>query len=779
MADDRVRSLGLLGALGMCTLSACLVPRTTMQSGGGAVSDGQQHNLLANGTFEGGKSIPWSSSFTAPGSGEVAADDGALCLRIDHAGSNNWDAQLRIREMVLQRGREYSVSFKAWASAATHARPKVGMAGPPYAEYWADTIELGKEPRTFRAGFVMKGKDDPTAELAFHLGGALAGAAPLTVCIDDVVLSDPEFVRVGQSADSTLPGLLVNQVGYLPGREKLALLVNDSEAPQPWQLTKAGAIVLEGQTRVHGRDDASGKHVHIVDFSSFTELGKDYVLKAAGESSHPFAISPDIYQSLKYDALAYFYHNRSGIEVALPYARERQWARPAGHMHDDAVSCAPGSGCNHTLNARGGWYDAGDHGKYVVNGGISLWTLLHQYERLSTVGKSKADFEDGKLSIPERGNGKSDLLDEARWELEFMLGMQIPSGPQAGLVHHKLHDSEWTALPMPPHKDKMKRLLYAPSTAATLNLAATAAQAARIWRELDAPFAQRCLDAAQRAYAAALKSPALFAKPGGVGGGPYDDVHVDDEFYWAATELAITTGGASYRKAMVESPYHGKVSAKSAQGMGGESAMTWQNTESLGTLSLSLVAGRLGEEEQKLARAAVKDAAEHYLATLARQGFRVPFAPSKDGQFPWGSNGSVLNNMMVLALAYDFTGEARFADGVVSGMNYLLGLNPLDRSYVTGYGERPTRNPHHRFWAHQLDQHYPAPPPGAVAGGPNSGLEDPYAQGAGLKGCAPQTCYVDHIESFSTNEITINWNAPLAFAAAFLDELGQREASAP
>lgn len=775
MAQQRRAAMMMVtGLLGAAALSACLVPRSTMTSGNSQIAS-EQHNLLANSTFEGGKSVPWSSSFTAPGSGEVAVADGALCLRIDDKGANNWDAQLRHREMVIMRGRDYTVRFRAWASAPTRARPKVGMAGPPYAEYWADTIEIGTEPQSYQANFLMKGKDDPTAELAFHLGGALASSAPLTVCIDDVSLSDPEFVKPLPTEDAALAKLLVNQVGYLPTRAKLAVLVDESVAPVAWQLHDAkGEAVAEGETRVHGRDEASGKHVHIIDFSSYQQPGEGYVLKAAGETSHPFALDSEVYRDLKYDALAYFYHNRSGIEIALPYAKEKRWTRPAGHLHDDAVGCAPDAGCNHRLDVTGGWYDAGDHGKYVVNGGIAVWTLLNQYERLAHLGKSKADFADGTMLIPERDNGRPDLLDEARWELEFLMKMQIPSGPLAGMVHHKMHDAAWTALPLPPHKDKMKRLLYAPSTAATLNVAATAAQGARIFQQVDPAFAARCLKVAQAAYAAARAHPAMFAKPGGVGGGPYDDTEVSDEFYWAAAELWIATGDANYRKEVVSSPYYRNVTAQAAQGSGGEAAMTWQNTESLGTLSLAIHAGRADKEEQAAARAAVVEAAEHYLKVGESEGFRVPFAPGADGSFPWGSNGSVLNNLMVLALAHDFTGEARFAEAVVNGMNYLLGVNPLDRSYVTGYGERPTENPHHRFWAHQLDKDYPPPPPGAVAGGPNTSLQDPYAQGMGLAGCAPQTCYVDHIESFSTNEITINWNAPLAWVAAFLDELAQQ-----
>jgi endoglucanase len=103
-------------------------------------------------------------------------------------------------------------------------------------------------------------------------------------------------------------------------------------------------------------------------------------------------------------------------------------------------------------------------------------------------------------------------------------------------------------------------------------------------------------------------------------------------------------------------------------------------------------------------------------------------------------------------------------------MDYLLGNNPLDQSYVTGYGARPLEHPHHRFFAHQSRPDRPEPPPGLVSGGPNSGLQDPIARGAGLQGKAPQRCFIDHIGAYSVNEVAINWNAPLAWVAAFLDD---------
>src|SRR5262249_38008860 len=185
--------------------------------------------------------------------------------------------------------------------------------------------------------------------------------------------------------------------------------------------------------------------------------------------------------------------------------------------------CATGGGCTYSLDVSGGWYDAGDQGKYVVNAGISVWTLLDWWERTNALGTSAGDFADGKMNIPEHKNGVPDLLDEARWELEFELKMQVPAGEKlAGMVHHKVHDLKWTQLSTGPHEDPMPRYLQPPSTAATLNLAANGAQAARVWHKIDKAFSEKCLAAAERAWVAAKANPAMLAAKGGEGGGPYD-----------------------------------------------------------------------------------------------------------------------------------------------------------------------------------------------------------------------------------------------------------------
>ncbi len=778
------RTLTLAACVAAAATAGCGAKQVTAEAGPvqpaapGAAPAPPGGNLLKASNFEDGKSLPWMGIFSQPAAGEASIQDGAYCMNVENKGTNRWDAQIRHREMVIQSGHTYTVQFRAWASVETKVYPKVGMSGPPYDEYFGRLITLKTVPQVYQAQFQGGKVDDPTAEFAFHIGGSLAKAEPLTVCIDDLFLTDEQFTPPPVEEAEPPPAVRVNQVGYFPGASKLATYVSSSDSAEKWKLVDAsGATVAEGETKPKGKDEYSGDNVHIIDFSEATAKGKDFTLQVGDDKSDPFEISTDIYSELKYDALAYFYHNRSGIAIEMPFAREEQWARPAGHP-EDKVTCAPkeelkevgwydGAGCDYELDVTGGWYDAGDHGKYVVNGGISVWTMFNQYERAKAMGGDVKALGDGKLNIPESGNGVDDILDEARWQMKFMLAMQAKEGDKAGMVHHKMHDATWTALGLPPHKDDQTRYLRPVSTAATLNLAATAAQCARVFKKADKKFSAECLTAAEKAWAAAKKFPELYAPStdNQKGGGPYDDTNLSDEFYWAAAELYVTTGKQAYLDALKKNEHHEKL--RGADGK--ESIITWQDTDGAGAITLAVVPSKLPKAEVEKQRARLVAVADKYLEATQREGYGHPLTPKGSG-YPWGSNSFVLNNMMILGLAHDFTKDEKYLTAMISGMDYLLGRNAMGQSYVTGYGERPLKNPHHRFWAKQAAPDFPAPPPGVVSGGPNSGLQDPYVQGAGLKGCEPQKCFLDHIEAWSVNEITINWNGPLAWVAAYLDE---------
>jgi len=361
------------------------------------------NELLGNTDFGAKTYLPWTTSFTPPGDGKSFLKDGQFCITVTNKGKDPWDAQARHRDMVIQKGHVYSLRYTAHATKPVQVKTKVGMSGPPHKEYWADTVDLTTRPQAFVGVFSMEEDDDATAELAFHFGGAMAGEtqAPYTVCFDDIHLDDPKFVKTKKTDDAPVPNVLVNQTGYLPALPKLATIKSASKTPLKWELLKqGGAVAASGETKVVGMDAASGDEVHVADFSSVKTPGKGYTLKVGADTSHPFDIAADTYRKLKYDALAIFYHQRSGIEIAMPYAGGKQWTRPAGHVNvkandpvkaspntgDKAVPCLKDSGCDYKLDVTRGWYDAGDHGKYVVNGGIAAWTMLNQYERAAARG---------------------------------------------------------------------------------------------------------------------------------------------------------------------------------------------------------------------------------------------------------------------------------------------------------------------------------------------------------------------------------------------------------
>jgi endoglucanase len=771
----------LVAAAAACVLPGCKKSARAAAEAPAVVTapppDGK-HSLIKNASFRDGSSLPWLTSFSAPAKGATDVKNGALCLTIDDKGKNAWDAQLVQRPLVIQQGHTYALDFRAWATAPTTIRPKVGMSGPPYTEYWATRVPIGTEPQRYQSTFTMGGADDKTAEFTFHLAGSLAKTVPVTICIDDLYLTDPKFDAPPPEPPHVAPKVAVNQTGYLPKLPKIGVLETAATEPQKWELLDAGgSVVADGLSTPFGPDANSGNSVHRIDFSRYKSPGKGFVLRVGDDRSYPFDIDKSVYKKLKYDALTYFYHNRSGIEIKMPYAGGEQWTRPAGHLPDKAP-CARDIGCDYTLDVTGGWYDAGDHGKYVVNGGVSAWTLFSQWERLKYLGKTLEEFGDGKLQIPENANGVDDLLDEARWELEFFMAMQAPDGTEfAGMVHHKMHDEGWTAIPLRPDQDTLKRTLRPVSTAATLNAAAVAAQAARTFEDEDDAFSKKALAFAEKAYAAAKKFPDKYADPkdNNNGGGPYDDDYVTDEFYWAAAELFITTGDEKYQEDFEANPHNDKFRNSS----GTFSLITWKDTDALGVISLSVVPNKLKKPERDRLRKRLIAEADRYVAHAKTEGYGVPFdpgiAPGAPPFYPWGSNSFIAVNSVIMALAYDFTKKAEYRNSVAEGFDYILGMNPLGQSYITGYGERPLTNPHHRFWAKQARSDFPSAPPGVLSGGPNSELQDPYVQAAGLKkkGCAPQKCYLDNIEAWSVNEITINWNSPLAWVTSFLDEQGR------
>ncbi|MCR5742115.1 MAG: glycoside hydrolase family 9 protein [Lachnospiraceae bacterium] len=790
----------LAGATAMLVALTCFSPAVTLA--------GEQ---LGQTDFDDGVGLPWHIVESEPAEMEFELKDGRYYITIvnpggaSKGGEDRWDCQFRHRGLKIVAGHQYHVHYEITASNSGKYYTKIGNLDGTV-EIWHnmsngydldstwDPIQISANQTkvvdlTFTAASGME-----VAEWAFHLGGdgqyTPGGCFPAgteiyfdNMSLEDLTNDENDYV----AAEAwTRSGVLTNQVGYFSGADKIATLLCDSGSGVSFELIdESGKSVYEGTSEVFGYDSDSGDTVHKLDFSDFNTAGTYHIETSNGQSSRTFAIDDNkSYSALLYDALNYFYQNRSGIAIEAKYitsSNASSLARAAGHSSDVASIVTDWNNVNATSGTQdvtGGWYDAGDHGKYVVNGGISLWMLQNLYEMSKFSGYEDA-FADGTMSIPENNNGYPDLLDEARYEMEWMFKMLVQSGSYKDMVYHKVHDAAWTGLALAPADDEESRVIMPPTTAATLNVAACAAQAARLWKGIDDSFASECLDIAKRTYAAAKANPSVYAPlESPTGGGAYGDDDVTDEFYWAACELYITTGDKTYFSDMESSKFflQALTTLDGGEAAGLCGSFDWGHTATLGTLSISINKDAVGSSDYSTAVKNIKSAADYFIGVEDNTGYNLPYQSSQiayndtDNGYVWGSNSFVVDNSIVMAYAAVLDDSKDYYNGAVSGMDYILGRNPMDYSYVTGYGTHAVMYPHHRWWSNLLDAAFPLAPSGVLVGGPNSGMQDPWVQGSGWKKgtIAPAKCYMDHIEAWSVNECTINWNSPAAWLSAYL-----------
>ncbi len=771
-------------------------------AGSFSASAGQQ---LGQTDFENGAGLPWHVCESAPGEMDFAITDGKYEITIvnpggaSNGGEDRWDCQFRHRGLKLVSGCTYEVSFDITASNSCTYYTKIGDMAEPYTEDWHGNPDDGSfdgfwnvqqlqadQTTTVKGTFTAKRTAE--VEWAFHIGGDTVPAGTVFT-FDNMSLNctnsdENDYIA---AEEWNRAAIVTNQVGYFINAAKKATWITENQSSEKFVVLDAsGKEVYNGKSEPMGTDEDSGDSVQVLDFSGFNQEGT-YTLKAGDSVSREFTIGgTDTYSGMLYDALNYFYQNRSAIEVESKYITSGDTAalaHAAGHTSDVARITTDWNDVNSnggSQDVTGGWYDAGDHGKYIVNGGISVWLMQNQYERAVKKGTDAA-YADGSMSIPENSNSYPDLLDEARWEIEWMLKMMVQDGEYEDMVYHKVHDIKWTALGLAPADDTEERIIKPPTTCATLNLAAVCAQAARLWKEYDKDFAEKCLEAAEEAYDAAQEHPDMYAPlDQSVGGGAYGDDDASDEFYWAACELFITTGDDDYFKDIKKSDWFLEVptSLSSGETDGVVGSFDWGNTATLGSLALAATMDSLKSGDSDALKNAFISAADTFITLESEQGYGQPYGASKLSYndstigYVWGSNSFVADNAIVIAAAFDLTDDSKYMDGVVSAADYLLGRNPMDYSYVTGYGDHAAENPHHRYWCAQAVEGFPSAPAGVLVGGPNSGMQDPWVMGSGwVKGeIAPAKCYMDHVEAWSVNECTINWNAPLSWLTGFLCE---------
>ncbi len=565
--------------------------------------------------------------------------------------------------------------------------------------------------------------------------------------------------------------IYVNQMGYLPNSTKTAVLAlpqnTSSDIPVlsgPVRLCKEdGTCVYESEPIYFGPDEASGDFIWQWDFSGLTEPGT-YIIRHSDASSYPFKIKDNLYRNLNVLLSKMLYYQRCGTELAEAFAGK--FARPACHTaptvlwteYKEFLDGKIKESDLQTIDIRGGWHDAGDYGRYTTAAACALGHLLYAYRFFP-------DAFTESLNIPESGNGTPDILNECRYELDWMMQMQTKDGS----VYHK-HTTQHHAAFVMPHEDTHRMILFPVSSMATGDFVGTMALASRIYRPFDKDFADRALAAAKKSYAWLEAHPEfLFEHIKDCGTGGYGDRSDIDERMWAAMELYRTTGEVGYLEHA--RAFFDKHPAPIQYGWADISGFTgWALLEDELSTDASVAKQDIvpfAEREFRDAyKALFRKEADHLLEVIASNGYGVALGIK---EYCWGSNLNVLNRGMLFGTAYRLHPRPEYYTAVVRQTDYLLGANAADYSYVTGVGTRAFCNPHNRVpFADGIDETIP----GYVSGGANgSNWTDPVAKKLIPEGTAPMKCYIDNWECYSLNEITIYWNSPAIFCAAFLDSL--------
>ncbi|MDR3001089.1 MAG: glycoside hydrolase family 9 protein [Fibromonadaceae bacterium] len=557
------------------------------------------------------------------------------------------------------------------------------------------------------------------------------------------------FMAIFAKAENPGFGARINQLGYGQQAKKILIYKDTTNAESVEFRDLANEqIVLTAPLSPAAVWEFSGESVRKADFSSITKPGLYAAYIGEKRISDNIFVQNNVYEDLFKAAIKWFYYQRAGMALAPEFAGK--WARAAGHP-DTAVYFYPESEkpADWKISSPKGWYDAGDYGKYIVNSGISVFTLLEFYEHFETQLKKVS------LNIPESKSKTPDILEEVRWNLDWMLTMQDPAD---GGVYHKLTTARFCGRVM-PDADIAKRYVVMKTTAATFDFAAVMAQAARIYKPFDAKFSQTALNAAERAFDWAIKNPVtLFKQPEGMNTGQYhhQDETTLDERLWAATELFISTKKKVYADVIDTTSFASR-------------GPWWGDVNFLAVYRLSDAKNGFKKDLTKAAQDTLLKLANHLKSTTENSAYNLPIVKEN---FVWGSNSVVANNGIVLLHAYYLTKDKSYLDAAQRALDYILGANPLDISYVTGHGNRTTKFPHHR--PSDADAIFEAVP-GMLAGGAHDGGQDvgpnPWQCEEYRKLGKPALGYIDDWCSYASNEVAINWNAPLAYLAGALHYL--------
>jgi endoglucanase len=540
--------------------------------------------------------------------------------------------------------------------------------------------------------------------------------------------------------------IVTNQVGFYPKKEKIAVVINAS-LNKDFRLIDAstGAVVYSGKLGEPRQSKNSSLITRIADFTDFTTPGS-YFIECGMNRTPAVRIAPAVLHDAAAGALKGFYYQR--VSMPLEEKHAGRWARPAGHpddsvlIHSSAATRKRPEGT--VISATGGWYDAGDYNKYVVNSGITMGTLLSAYEDFPEY------YRHLSTNIPESGNGAPDILNEIACNLRWMLAMQDPND---GGVYNKLTNASFDAMDARPGQTREPRYVVQKGTAAALDFAAVTAQAARIYimyKNVYPGLADSCLASARKAWKWALANPAIpydqnamnrTHKPV-ISTGGYGDRSFSDEWLWAACELYITTGEKGFCK-FIDANLTDALPLPS-----------WGNVYALGIYSL--LRKKPAEYFERLLPSLLSQA-DAMTDAVRENAFGVVMGKDR-ADFIWGSSSVAANQGILLVNAFLLTKNEKYLRAAASNADYLLGRNATGYCFLTGFGYRPVMNIHHRP---SVSDNVREPVPGLLSGGPN--FTAARSDGQYYEFTEHETTFADVTGSYASNEIAINWNAPAVY----------------
>jgi endoglucanase len=535
----------------------------------------------------------------------------------------------------------------------------------------------------------------------------------------------------------------INQSGYYPSGPKIAIIVNAEDHSHFELVSPLGEVVFKGKLGKNRTWKKSGESVRKADFTIFQKRGK-YQIKVGEKLSHPFEIKEDAWRGEAVGLMKSYYLQRCTFELDEPYAGI--YKRPLGHP-DTACVFHPSSTRTGKLNAPGGWYDAGDFGKYIVSAGVTLGNMLSLYEMYPEV------FPDNSTNIPESGNGLSDMLDEAKYELDWFKFMQDEDGG----VFVKITSAKYPPM-MLPHKDPLQRNVYGKSTASTLHFAACMAMAGRIYQNHFPEWSEDCLKRAEKAWLWASKNDDdIFQNPEGVLSGDYSNSQMSDEFLWAAAELYISTQESKYEAYLL----------RHSEELDNMAPSGWANVNALAICSLSLNRQVISTELAGKVRESLLIWSDERIKEIEKSAYHLP-----EFQLVWGSNGFIGSTGLCFVYAYETSEDQKYLNAASHVADYILGKNATGYCFVTGYGTQRVVNLHHSV---SIADGIDGCLPGFVPGGPNPSMEDAQASEHGeavvYESALPARAYVDSQLSYASNENDICYSAPVLALIASLDYL--------